>query len=38
MCREFGIASVGSENIYGDVALGHEAVPFGGREIGIIVC
>lgn len=35
MCGEFGMASGGSNNINGDVALRHEAFPFGGSEIGI---
>ena len=31
VCREFELASVGSKNINGNVALMHEAVPFGRR-------
>ena len=29
---------VGSDKVDGGVALRHEAVPFGGREIGITGC
>ena len=35
MCRDFGLDLVGYDNIDGDVTLMHEAVPLGGREIGI---
>ena len=38
MCGEFGLVLGVSENIDGDVALRHEAIPFGGREIGITGC
>ena len=35
VCGEFGLASGGYDNIDGDVSLRHDAVPLGGREIGI---
>ena len=33
VCGEFVMVLGGPEKIDGDVALRHEAVPFGGREI-----
>ena len=38
VCGEFVMVLGGPEKIDGDVALRHEAVPFGGREVGITGC
>ena len=38
VCGEFGLVSGGYDNSDGDVALRHEVVPFGRREIGMTGC